>query len=257
MLEARGIGVSLGGNRILEDVSLSVVPGEVLAILGPNGAGKTTLLNVLTGAFRPGGGTVTLSGRLLADWPRQDMARRRAVLPQHSGLAFPFSVLEVVLMGRSPHARRSSYRNDLAVARAALRECGTDRLERRVYTTLSGGERQRVHLARALAQIWERSGERNLLLDEPTASLDLAHQHMTLATARRFAQDGTGVVVILHDLNLAAMYADRICMLKSGRVHASGTPHEVIRPEHIETMYSISASVIEHPTRGCPYVVPA
>jgi iron complex transport system ATP-binding protein len=260
MLEARDIGVVIGGTPILDGISVSVVPGEVLAVFGPNGAGKTTLMNVLTGTLKPDTGTVRLSDRPMLDLPRQELARRRAVLPQHSDLSFPFSVLEVVLLGRSPHARTSSHRTDLAIARAALRESGTGHLERRIYTTLSGGERQRVHLARALSQIWIADGaereECYLLLDEPTSSLDLAHQHATLEVARRFAGQGTGVVAILHDLNLAAMYADRICMVKSGRLHAEGSPREVIRPDHIAAVYSITASVIDHPTRGCPYVVP-
>ncbi len=262
MLAANGIGVSLGGNRILMDVSLRVEPGAVLAVLGPNGAGKTTLLNVLTGALSPDRGSVTLSGTPLSSWSRRDLAQRRAVLPQHSDLSFPFPVLEVVLMGRAPHARRSSRRQDLAIARAALRESGIGHLEHRIYTTLSGGERQRVHLARALAQIW--TGESGaccldcfLLLDEPTSSLDLAHQHSTLEIARRLAAEGAGVVAILHDLNLAAMYADQICMLRSGRVHACGAPREVIRPDSIAAVYGVTASVIPHPTRDCPLVIAA
>ncbi|MEX2617245.1 MAG: heme ABC transporter ATP-binding protein [Alphaproteobacteria bacterium] len=264
MLAANGIGVLLGGKRVLEDVSLRVDSGEVLAVLGPNGAGKTTLMNVLTGALKPDSGSVTLSGTPLSSWSRRDLARRRAVLPQHSDLSFPFPVLEVVLMGRGPHARHSSRQRDLAVARAALRECGTDHLERRIYTTLSGGERQRVHLARALAQIWAGDGaagqccpDRYLLLDEPTSSLDLAHQHAALDTARRLAADGAGVVAILHDLNLAAMYADRICMLRSGQVHACGTPQAVIHPDSIAAVYGVTASVITHPTRNCPLVIAA
>jgi iron complex transport system ATP-binding protein len=266
MLAASGIGVTLGGNRILDNVSLRAEPGKVLAVLGPNGAGKTTLMNVLTGALRPDAGSVTLAGTPLSSWSRPDLARRRAVLPQHSELSFPFPVLEVVLMGRSPHARTSSRQRDLAVARAALRECGTGHLEERIYTTLSGGERQRVHLARALAQIWAGDGDgdaarccldRYLLLDEPTSSLDLAHQHAALEIARRLAADGAGVVAILHDLNLAAMYADQVCMLRSGRVHAYGTPQAVIRPESIAAVYGVTASVIPHPTRNCPLVIAA
>ncbi len=261
MLAASGIGISIGGNRILDDVSLLVMPGEVTAVLGPNGAGKSTLMNVLTGALKPDRGNVTLSGTSLSSWARGDLARLRAVLPQYSSLSFPFPVQEVVLMGRSPHARNSSLERDLTIVRAALRESGTDHLEHRIYTTLSGGERQRVHLARALAQIWAAEDvpkqERYLLLDEPTASLDLAHQHATLEIARRLAENGAGVVAILHDLNLAAMYADRICMLKAGRVHAEGTPRAVIRPDTIEAVYDVAASVIAHPTRGCPLVVTA
>jgi iron complex transport system ATP-binding protein len=182
------------------------------------------------------------------------------VLPQQSELAFGFHVLEVVLLGRSPHAGTSSRQDDLAVAGTCLEEAGVAQLAERIYTTLSGGERQRVQLARALAQIGfpepAAAGDRFLLLDEPTASLDPAHQHATLRTARRAAARGMGVLAILHDLNLAAMYADRLVVLHHGGLAAEGRPGEVLTPALVERVFDLPVTVTPHPTRGCPQVTP-
>lgn len=258
MLEGLDIHVLVEGSRLLEGVSVQVRPGEVVAVLGPNGAGKSTLLKVLSGDLSPTRGAVRMGGRSLGSWDPKESARVRAVLPQQSSLRFPFRVIEVALMGRSPHLRGSETRADYAIARFALREAGVDRLEHRLYPTLSGGEAQRVHLARVLAQIWESvdGAPRYLLLDEPTSSLDLAHQHHTLTAARGFAGRSVGVLVVLHDLNLAARYADRVLLLKEGRTVAEGTPGEVLQEETIEAVYDIPITVIPHPHEPCPLVVP-
>ncbi|RMD63104.1 MAG: heme ABC transporter ATP-binding protein [Alphaproteobacteria bacterium] len=260
MLQLRDIRVDLGQSTVLQGVSFSVEPGEVVAVLGPNGAGKSTLLAVLSGALAPRTGCASLENRPLSKWSPQALARKRAVLPQHSELAFSFRVLEVVLLGRSPHAGVSSREKDLAVAKAALAETESVHLADRIYTTLSGGERQRVQLARILAQIdfSERDGHsvgRYLLLDEPTSSLDLAHQHAILETARRAAERGIGVMTILHDINLAAMYADRIVVLHAGRIAAEGTPDEVLTEAMVHHAFDLSVSITRHPTRGCPHVI--
>ncbi|WP_282605989.1 heme ABC transporter ATP-binding protein [Pelagibius sp. Alg239-R121] len=272
MLEVKNIKVELGGSNILNDVSLSVAAGELLSVVGPNGAGKSTLFSVMSGAFKPQAGSAFLEGRAMADWPAEALARRRAVLPQHSELTFPFRVLEVVLLGRSPHAGFSDQGKDLTIARLALLETETLHLVDRVYTTLSGGERQRVQLARVLTQIEfsdsdvkgrqveqavKETGGRFLLLDEPTSSLDPSHQHATLQAAVRACGRGIGVVAVLHDLNLAAMYADRIVMLKEGKVVAQGKPVEVLTEGLIETVFELPVSVMAHPRRGCPFVVAA
>lgn len=260
MLRADGIGITYGRAEVLRGASLAVAPGEVVAVLGPNGAGKSTLLAVLAGTLRPQRGAAVLEGRALGDWRPRDLALRRAVLPQHSELAFGFDVLEVVLLGRSPHAGTTTRAADLAVAEACLAEAEVAHLAGRDYTTLSGGERQRVQLARVLAQIGypRQSGDgegRYLLLDEPTASLDPAHQHATLRTARRVAGEGAGVLAILHDLNLAAMYADRLVVLSRGEVAASGRAAEVITEELVRDAFDLPVHVTRHPTRGCPQVV--
>jgi iron complex transport system ATP-binding protein len=184
------------------------------------------------------------------------------VLPQESALTFPFTVQEVVLMGRTPHERTAGRAEDDAIVCAALEAVECQMLTDRIYTTLSGGERQRVQLARVLAQIWDaRStsqppGARYLLLDEPTASLDLAYQHGTLDIARRFARAGVGVLAILHDLNLAAQYADRLAVLQAGRMVALGTPAQVLQPSLIERVFAIPALVMPHPCLECMHVVP-
>jgi ABC-type hemin transport system ATPase subunit len=183
MLAAHHVTLRVGRKALLNDVSLAFNPGEVLALIGPNGAGKSTLLKAVAGELTPTTGVVELEQKPLAAWSLQERARRRAVLPQHSMLDFPFTVLEVVLLGRSPHGGGASV-HDHYIARQALAAVEAAHLEQRLYPTLSGGERQRVQLARVLAQIWEPLPDgtaRYLLLDEPTASLDLAHQHATLA----------------------------------------------------------------------------
>jgi iron complex transport system ATP-binding protein len=263
-LAAAGLGVRRQGRWLLDGVDLTLAAGEVLVLLGANGAGKSTLLKCLAGEILPEQGQVLLNGRALGRWRPADAARRRAVLPQASPLSFPFTALEVVLMGRIPHGglQGSAGAADLGIAAAALAATEVAHLAERRYTTLSGGERQRVHLARVLAQLWEPlpGGEPQwLLLDEPTASLDLAHQHGVLTLARRWAADPTarrGVLVVLHDLNLAAQYAERIAVLKEGRLLISGTPAAVLTPGLIEAAFGLAVSVLPHPELDCPLIVP-
>lgn len=254
MLVANEVSFHIGSKPILENISLTIAPGELVAIIGPNGAGKSTLLRLLTGDRQPSNGSVTLMERPLASWSRQELAKRRAVLMQQSRLTFGFTALEVVLMGRIPHNTGAS--GDYAIAAEALDYVGLSDFAERFYPTLSGGEQQRVQLARILAQIWQppTTGERYLLLDEPTASLDLAYQQQTLQIARQFAQSGTAVLAILHDLNLAAHYADRILMLKAGKSVACGTPSEVLTSQIIEELFDIPVLVLPHPQTGQPLV---
>ncbi len=259
MLALDSVTVRAGQATLLDALSLSVAPGEVLAVVGPNGAGKTTALRVLAGETTPAAGEARLGGRLLADVA--DLARRRAVLPQESGLAFGFTALDVVLLGRTPW--RASRRDDLAAAARAMAQASVEHLAGRRYPTLSGGERQRVHLARALAQIDGPAASdggapagRYLLLDEPTSALDLGHQHGVLRTARRVASEGVGVLAVLHDLNLAAQYADRIAVLAAGRLLAVGTPGSVLTPTVVRCAFGITVMVTAHPCAACPLVVP-
>lgn len=258
MLQALDVGVWLGGKPVLDSVSLSLRPGEVLAVLGPNGAGKSTLLRVLAGSLVPQVGHALLEESPLEDWQGPELARRRSVLPQASQIAFGFRAFEIVLLGREPYAGRSSRDADLAIAEAAMKEADVLHLAERRYATLSGGEQQRVQLARVLSQIWcDGRGEwkRFLLLDEPTSSLDLAHQHATLALARRWAGRGVGVLAVLHDLNLAAMYADRLCILKAGCLEAEGAPAAVITEDTVARCFDLKVTVGRHPDRDCPYVL--
>ena len=255
MLAARSVHVRAGRSRLLTDVSLTVSGEEIVAVVGPNGAGKSTLLKAMCGDMQPVAGEITLNGRPLKAWRPRERGRMMAVLPQESSLAFPFTALEVVLMGRTPHDPRG--RRDQDIAHAALQAAGASAFEQRIYPTLSGGERQRVHVARVLAQVWEESsdGPRCLLLDEPTVSLDLAFQYHILETVRRFAGRGAGVLAVLHDLNLAAQFADRIVVLREGRQLASGCPQDVLTPDVIQDAFAFPAMVMPHPSRACPLVV--
>ena len=257
MLEARDIAVAIGGKRLLDGVSLGLRGGEVLALVGPNGAGKSTLLKVISGELVPSAGSVAMGGRPLQDWPALERARSRGVLAQDTALAFPFTAFEVAQMGRFPFNGGHTTLRDRAIAREALAYADVAHLAQRLYPTLSGGERQRVQLARVLAQIWEpQAGPRCLLLDEPTSSLDLAHQQQALKGARRFAlEQGVAALVVLHDLNLAAQYADRIALLHEGRLVACGTPREVLTAQRLAECFAVEAAILAHPRSGAPLVV--
>jgi len=253
MLQVEGLHLRRGSNEVLHDIHLQLQPGQVLGVLGPNGAGKSSLLGVLCGELVPGHGHVTLQGRPLAAWAGQERARRLAVLPQVSSLGFSFKVEEVVGMGRMPHD--SGQLRDAQIVEEALRAADAWHLLGRSYLALSGGERQRVHLARVLAQLWPGEEGTTLLLDEPTSMLDPLHQHTTLQAVRSFADRGAAVLVILHDLNLAARYCDRILLLEQGRCHAVAVPEQVLTPEALKAVFGIDVLVQAHPERGHPLII--
>ncbi|MFJ4056472.1 MULTISPECIES: heme ABC transporter ATP-binding protein [unclassified Pseudomonas] len=253
MLQVEGLYLRRGGNEVLHDLNLQMHPGQVVGVLGPNGAGKSSLLGVLCGELAPGQGRVTLQGRPLASWDGQARARCLAVLPQVSSLGFAFRVEEVVGMGRMPHD--SGQVRDAEIVEAALHAADACHLLGRSYLALSGGERQRVHLARVLAQLWPGEEGATLLLDEPTSMLDPLHQHTTLQAVRSFADRGAAVLVILHDLNLAARYCDRILLLEGGRAHALASPQEVLTPAALKAVFGIDVLVQAHPERGHPLII--
>lgn len=257
MLEAQGIGVTVDGQHLLEGVSLALHPGEVLALIGPNGAGKSTLLKVLSGEIAPQRGKVAMGGRPLASWSDLERARVRAVLAQDTVLGFPFTALEVALIGRYPVSGGQTTLRDRAIAREALSYLDVGHLAQRLYPTLSGGERQRVQLARVLAQIWEpQAGPRCLLLDEPTSNLDLAHQLQALRITRRFAlEQDVAALVVVHDLNLAAQFADRVALLDDGRLVTCGSPREVLTAPRLAECFAVDALVMPHPRHDVPLVV--
>jgi len=258
MLRASGIQVRRKTRTILDGIDLEVHPGELLALIGPNGAGKSTLLGALAGERQPEGGAVELEGRNLFSIKPKDRAQRLAVLPQESRVDFPFNALEVALLGRVPYPSGQESGRDLAIASAALQVAGVGHLAERVYPTLSGGERQRVQLARVLAQLWEppAAGARYLFLDEPIANLDPAHQLAVLDLARRLSREGFAVIAVLHDLNLAAQFADRIALLVGGRMLGIGSPAEVLQPSTLSEAYGMRARVLPHPDLGVPWVLP-
>ena len=258
---ARDIGYRVGKHWLVQHVDLTVSPGEMLVILGPNGAGKSTLFNLLTGEWPTSCGQVEFFGVPYADWLSGDLALRRSVLPQHSSLTFPFTVEEVVAMGRTPH--RSGMAIDRKIIADLIQQCELEAFRTRLYPWLSGGEKQRVQLARVLAQIWREeklesvpaAQSRYLFLDEPTSALDIAHQHGMLQLAKRLTAQGEGVIVILHDLNMASAYADRVIILDHGRVAGSGTVEAVFQKELICDIFGVSVEIIEHPERGIPWVI--
>jgi iron complex transport system ATP-binding protein len=248
---ARGIGVDLGGRRVLDDIDLEVRAGELLTLVGPNGAGKTTLLGALAGDVGPSAGEVVVDGRPLAEWTPLELARRRAVLPQQIQLGFPFLVEEVVAMGRSPWAGTDAADDDEAAVAAGLEAADAGELVGRRFTTLSGGERARVALARVLAQRTQV-----LFLDEPTAALDVHHQELVLRLLRDRVAGGAAVVVVLHDLGLAAAHADRVVVVAGGRIAADGAAAEVLTGPRLTDVYGHPIEVLPHPRTGAPLVLP-
>ena len=243
--------VQLGSTRALVAADLEVRAGEVVALVGPNGAGKSTMLGVLVGDRRPDSGTVELCGRPVASWMPVESARRRAVLPQQSSVTFPFTVIDVVRMGRAPWIGTPAEADDDEVVAAALDRVEVSHLANRAVPSLSGGEQARVALARVLAQQAQL-----LALDEPTAALDLRHQELVLGLARERAGAGDAVVTVLHDLGLAAAYADRVVMLTRGTVVAAGPPASVLRPERLSEVYRHDVEVVAHPITGALLVLP-
>lgn len=250
-IEATDVTVRIDGRDLLQAANLTVRTGEVLALIGPNGAGKSTLLAAITGDMPRHSGDVRIAGRPLTEWSLRELSQRRAVLPQENGVFFPFTVQQVVEMGRAPWQRTERDLEDDEAVAEALRLTDIERFRARRVPSLSGGERARAALARILAQ---RTGV--LLLDEPTAALDLKHQEAVLALADERAALGDAVVVVLHDLNLAAAYANRIAMLSRGQIVACGTPDEVLTAERIGAVYEQPVDVIRHPVSGATLIVP-
>jgi iron complex transport system ATP-binding protein len=255
VLAATAIGVSIGGKALLDGVSLAFAPGEIVVLVGPNGAGKSTLLRVLSGDITPRSGTVQLKGRALASYGPQALARHRAVLAQSVAVTFPFTVADIVRMGAGD--RRGRQVDDLVDA--ALAEVDLQGFRERSITTLSGGEQQRAHFARVLVQFAcgeAAHGPGVLLLDEPTASLDLRHQLDVIAATMSRAARGATVIVVLHDLNLAALLAQRVVVLDGGRVVADGTPEATITDATIEGAFGVTQTVGRVPEDGRPFVLP-
>lgn len=251
MYQAKGVCVTAGGRALVDGADLVVRPGAVTALVGPNGAGKSTLLKALSGEARLAAGAVTLDGVPIARLSPAALARRRAVLPQAADVAFPFSAGEVIAAGLV-----AAGGNGRGLVARLLAQVDLPGFAERRYDSLSGGERQRVQLARVLAQLelGDSEAPSYLLLDEPTASLDLAHQLVVLRLARGHADAGGGVVAVLHDLNLAAMVADEVVVLASGRIRAAGPAAEVITDAVLKDAFGVTVRVGVPPSG--PYVLP-
>ncbi|WJV49138.1 heme ABC transporter ATP-binding protein [Streptomyces flavofungini] len=251
LAETADLRVRLGGREVLRGVSVAAHAGEVLALVGPNGAGKSTLLAALAADLSADGGTVSVCGRPAPNWPARELALRRAVLPQSAALSFPFPVEDVVRMGRAPWAGTRLADDDDRIVREAMAATEVGAFADRPFSALSGGERARVALARVLAQRAPL-----LLLDEPTAALDLRHQELVLRVCRERAAAGDAVVVVLHDLGLAAAYADRVVILDGGVVAADGAPADVFEDGLLSDVYRQPIEVLPHPRTGVPLVTP-
>ncbi|WP_392891897.1 heme ABC transporter ATP-binding protein [Streptomyces sp. LN699] len=249
--EAVDLHVRLGQREVLAGIDLSARAGEVLALVGPNGAGKSTLLAALCADLPAASGTVRIDGRPVGDWSAPDLALRRSALPQSAALSFPFPVEDVVRMGRAPWAGTPLEQDDEEAVARAMAATEVTEFADRPFSALSGGERARVALARVLAQRAPL-----LLLDEPTAALDLRHQELVLRICRERAAAGDAVVVVLHDLGLAAAYADRVAVLHDGRIAVDGPPSEVFEGGLLSRVYRQPVEVLPHPRGGAPLVVP-
>lgn len=242
-LSATRIGFSAGHKSILRDVSVEIKQGLFTAVVGPNGAGKSTLLKIVAGELQPGAGQVKVLEKLLHHFSPRELSKIRSVLSQNNTVAFPFSAEEVVELGLHIHRLTRSEINH--IVDDVMHEAGVEHLRHRLYPTLSGGEQQRVQLARALAQVWDESVfPRYLLLDEPTNNLDLAHQHAILFAARKMCSHNLGVMAIVHDLNLAAQYADTIIFMKDGVVHSAGSPEKVMTKDIIEHVFNHPVTIL-------------
>lgn len=253
-IQTHQLSVSIGNKQLLKPTSVALQSGQLTVLLGPNGAGKSTLLKAMIGELRANG-KVEVFGQARSNWRSERLARLLAVLPQSSELTFPFSVREVVELGALPLSVSKLQLDDIVDKNLALTD--VSHLQHRPYPMLSGGEKQRVHFARVLTQLAQAGEQAILLLDEPTSALDLAHQHNTLKLAKQQAEQGACVVAVIHDLNLAAQYADRILLLEQGSLVADGSPWEVLSERRIEAVYGYPITVMPHPRADYPLLVSA
>lgn len=253
MLRVEKLNYDVKGRKLLKDVSLQVRKGEMVVLLGSNGAGKSTLMRLLACDQKPSSGFISLNRQPLDEYDQRTLARCRALLTQQQQVSLAFKVREIVFMGRYPHFDAVAQPQDYTIVDEVMELCGISDFSDRVYMSLSGGEQQRVQLARVLAQIWDNP-DSLLLLDEPISALDMHYQQKVLAIAKALSRRGYMVVLVLHDLNFAANYADRIIMLKHGRKLFDGTPMEVLNAKNIYTVFSVDAQVEMNPKTLRPYV---
>lgn len=255
MLIADSLTFEVGKRSLVKDISFSIRPGELLIILGANGAGKSTLFRLLSGEKVPTRGSVQLLGKEISTYTPAQLALKRGVLNQQNVVNMAFTVMEIVMMGRYPHYSNNPAAVDTEITQQVMELTGVITFADRSYLTLSGGEQQRVQLARVLAQIWDVPNAL-LLMDEPIASLDLQYQQQTLAIAKMLSKRGFMVVSILHDINLAGQYADRIIMLKKGRKWYDGTPAEILSSKNIYEVFEINSDVYTNPRTLKHFFIP-
>ena len=245
MITVSGLDLKSGHKQILRNINLRIKPGRVTSILGPNGAGKTSLLKCLSGDAISYAGDIQLRQRPLKHYSLSELARQRAVLSQANPVTFPFTAMEIVMLGRNPYLSENNLKKDTEIAGHVLNEVDAWQFKDRLFPTLSGGEQQRVQLARVLAQIWEQQ-EAILFLDEPTAALDLKHQHEILELTRRLSrQKDMTVICILHDIHLAQHYSAEAILMLAGAIYATGNSDTVLCTKNIQHIYQLPDQVIE------------
>ncbi|SFW19160.1 ABC-type hemin transport system, ATPase component [Sinomicrobium oceani] len=255
MLRVESVSYQINGRYLLKDISFSIRKGEIAAILGANGAGKSTLMKILCREKKPTEGRVVYDGKDLNTYTARELSAKRATLYQQNTVSMAFTVAEIVMMGRY-NSKHGDHRSDSTALSETMEICGVSHLAERSMLTLSGGEQQRVHLARVLAQVWDNKNAL-LLLDEPVSNMDMRYQHQTLAIANALAKRGYMIVCVLHEINLAAQYADRIIMLKGGRKWWDGAPEEVLTTRNIYTAFGLHTSVQTDPATLITRVTPS
>lgn len=255
VLSVKQVHTAPWGATLLQKIDLELNAGETLGVIGPNGAGKTSLLQTLIGDITPTQGSLNLLGSPIANWKPRARAQVMATLPQLSLLNFPYTVEEVIMLGRTPHS--SGLKADRQIVQEVMKATDTTRLQTRIYTQLSGGEKQRVQIARVFAQIWREESRtpRLLLLDEPTVALDLAHQQLILQSLKQLSESGCAIVVVSHDFNLMSGMADKITALRDGVQLAYGTPELVLTQSIFKRVFEVDVKVTPHPVTERPVVI--
>jgi len=257
MLRTENISFSVGKKQILKNVSASFLPGEFNMILGPNGSGKSSFLKIFSGEINKYQGTVLYDDKKIKELRKEELAKKRAVMSQQADLGFPLLVEEVVMMGRYPHFTFNPNKKDITICNEVIERMNLFEFKERNYLTLSGGEKQRVQYARVLAQVWEKPAEgyRYLFLDEPLNSLDISYQHEFLQAAVELIKDHTVLIAVMHDINLAAHYADNLFFLKEGELVVHGKPKDILTENIIEKVFNIKTTVIDNPVTGKPLII--
>jgi len=257
MLRTENIQYSIGKKSILNNISAQFQPGELNMILGPNGSGKSSFLKIFSGEINKYNGSVFYADEQIAHIKKEELAKYRAVMSQQPELSFPLMVEEVVMMGRYPHFTFNPTKKDVDICHDVMNRMNLASFADRNYLTLSGGEKQRVQYARVLAQVWEKpaKGYRYLFLDEPLTSLDINYQQEFLQIAREFTDENTVLIAVMHDINLAIQFADKLFFLKEGSLVSHGRPKEVLSESLIKQVFNVNASIINNPVSNIPLVV--
>lgn len=255
LLEAKNVSFSNRNTSILNEIDLSIHPGELLIIIGPNGAGKSTLLNVLADELKTSQGDIIFKNKVLSNWNPEELATYKAKFSQEYNVDIALIVKDIVMMGRYPYFDVAPHKMDLKVVDESMEITEVLHLKNRNYNSLSGGEKQRIHLARILAQLENKNTEKLAFFDEPLNNLDVRHQYQILEAIKVFTQQGNAAAIVLHDLNLAAEFADRILLLKEGKIKAIGKPEEIFQKELISKAYNFPCTICKNPVNDCPMII--